>query len=166
MTRPWPSRYLVPECMIRSAPSLATGRCSAGVAKAVVHRQQSAGVVGNIGQRLGCHTHRSAGWWASRQTAAGCWAARLRATAATSVCDTKVDFAHQTWPGRWPDELDGGAKHRLRAHHVVTGLEQAHAHHQDGRHAGCRGNGRLGAFQRSPAAAPNWSPSGCRSGHR
>ena len=32
MTRPWPSRYLVPEWMIRSAP-YSIGRCSAGVQK-------------------------------------------------------------------------------------------------------------------------------------
>ena len=32
MTRPWPSKYLVPECMMMSAP-MSMGRCNTGVAK-------------------------------------------------------------------------------------------------------------------------------------
>mgnify|MGYP006866086664 CR=1 FL=1 len=32
ITRPWPSKYLVPECTIKSAP-MAMGRCKIGVAK-------------------------------------------------------------------------------------------------------------------------------------
>ncbi|MCY1378309.1 hypothetical protein D9M69_659330 [compost metagenome] len=36
----------------------------------------------------------------------------------------------------------------MRAQHVVAGLEQAHAHHEDGRHARGGGDAGLGAFER------------------
>jgi len=45
-----------------------------------------------------------------------------------------------------PQQLDGRAEHRLRAHDVVARFEQREAHQQDGRHAGRRGDGAFRAL--------------------
>src|SRR5690606_9766372 len=89
MTRPCPSRYLVPECMTMSAPR-AIGRCNAGVAK-----------------QLSTHSKAPALWaiparaWMSHTSVSGLVGVSansnlvLGRTAAfhalASVCETKVD---------------------------------------------------------------------------
>ena len=48
-------------------------------------------------------------------------------------------------------QLDGGAKHRLRGNDVVARLEHGQTHQQDGRHARAGGNGALSALHRRQA---------------
>ena len=48
------------------------------------------------------------------------------------------------------NQRDGRAEHRARADHVVTRLEQAHAHHEDGAHAGRCAYARLRCLQARP----------------
>jgi hypothetical protein len=88
ITRPWPSRYLVPECMTRSAPNF-TGRCSAGLQKqlstassappacaiSASARMSQTSVSGLVG--VSANSSRVFGRIAARHSA-------------TSVCETKL----------------------------------------------------------------------------
>ena len=47
------------------------------------------------------------------------------------------------------EQVQCRAEYRTRAHHMVASLEQAHAHHEGGAHAGRRADGGLSAFERS-----------------
>ena len=89
ITRPWPSRYLVPECMMMSAPN-STGRCRAGVAKQL-----------SSASRAPALWAISASAWMSHTSVRGLVGVSANSSrvllriaacqAAVSVCDTKVD---------------------------------------------------------------------------
>jgi hypothetical protein len=89
ITRPWPSRNLVPECMTMSAPSV-TGRCSAGVAKQLSTHSSAPALCAMSASAAMSQTSVSGlvGVSANSSLVLGRTAARQ---ASTSVCDTLVD---------------------------------------------------------------------------
>ena len=88
ITRPCPSRYLVPECMTMSAPS-AAGFCSTGVAKALSTASSAPASCAMAASAAMSHTSVSGlvGVSANSSFVFGLTAARH---SATSVCETKV----------------------------------------------------------------------------
>jgi hypothetical protein len=114
ITRPWPSRYLVPECITMSAPMCIgplqrwawQSSCPRpSSAPALCAKSASACDVADLGQRVG-------GRLGKQQPGVGRMAASRQA--ARSVCETKVDCT----PKRGQigaDELDGRAEHGARA---------------------------------------------------
>ena len=164
ITRPWPSRYLVPEWMTRSAPNF-DRPLQRRRAEAVVDRQQRAGAVRDVRQRrdvahVGQRIGRRLGEQQLRVRAAS-----PRATAPTSVCETKV-VCTPNLPNSLPIRLQRRAEHRARAHHVVAGLEQAHAQQQDRAHAAGRADRRFGAFERGQPLLESWPPWDCECASR
>ena len=145
ITRPCPSRYLVPACITRSAPS-ASGRCSAGEQK-VLSTVSSA--------PASCAMSASAAM--SQTSVSG-----LVGVSANSSFVRRPDrgapfgqigLRHEAGVDAELGELlgeqaDRRAEHRARAHHVVAGLQQAHHQQQDRAHAGGGGHGGLGTFHR------------------
>ena len=89
ITRPWPSRYLVPECITMSAPS-AIGCCSAGEQKQLSTASQAPAACAISASAAMSHTSVSGlvGDSANSSLVFGRTASRH---CATSVCDTKVD---------------------------------------------------------------------------
>ena len=89
MTRPWPSRYLVPECMMMSAPK-AMGSCKAGVAKQLSTHSKAPALWAMSAKARMSQTSVSGlvGVSANSSLVLGRMAA---CQAATSVCDTKLD---------------------------------------------------------------------------
>src|SRR5664280_123036 len=88
MTRPWPSRYFVPEWMTRSAP-YSIGRCNTGVQKQLSTASQALASWATCASARMSHTSVSGlvGDSAKSSLVFGLTAARQ---AATSVCETKV----------------------------------------------------------------------------
>ena len=117
--------------------------------KAVVHRQQRAGLMRNGRQRSNVTDFGQGigGRFGEQQPGVG---THGRLPGREVSLRNKGGFHAELGQVR-ADQLDRGAKHRLRAHDVVAGLEQGHAHHQDGRHARGGGDRSLGAFQRRQA---------------
>ena len=151
MTRPWPSRYLVPEWMTRSAPSV-TGRCSAGLQKQLSTASSAPPACAISASAAMSQTSVSGlvGVSANSSRVVGVIAARH---AAGSVCDTKLVLDAEL--REVLEQLDRRAEHALRAHHVVAGLQQAQDQHQDRRHAArrCR------CSRPCPPAPPGGAPS-------
>ena len=89
ITRPWPSRYLVPECTIKSAP-MAMGRCKIGVAKQLSTTSNALPAWAMSASALMSHTSVKGlvGVSANNNRVLGRMAA---CHSATWVCDTKVD---------------------------------------------------------------------------
>src|SRR3989344_2681569 len=87
-TRPWPSRYLVPEWMMRSAPR-STGFCSAGVQKqlSTASRAPAACAISASAAMSQTSVSGLLGVSAKKSLVLGLTAERQ---APTSVCDTKV----------------------------------------------------------------------------
>ena len=88
ITRPWPSRYLVPECMTRSAP-ISAGRCMAGVQKQLSTASNAPALCAKLASAAMSHTSVSGlvGVSANSSLVLGRSAA---VHSATSVCDTNV----------------------------------------------------------------------------
>ena len=88
MTRPCPSRYLVPLCMMMSAP-IVTGRCSAGLQKQLSTASNAPALCAMSASARMSQTSVSGlvGLSANSSLVLGCTAAFH---AATSVCGTKV----------------------------------------------------------------------------
>ena len=112
--------------------------------KAVVQRQQGAGVVGNIGQSLDVtHLGERVGGCLGKQQPG---VAAHRGLPGGSVGLRHKGGFHAKAGQVGANEPDGGAKHRARAHDVITRLEQGQTHHQNGGHARGGANGGLGAL--------------------
>ena len=146
-------RYLVPECITMSAPS-AMGRCNSGVAKQLstassapaLWAMSASADVAHLGQRVG-------GRFGEQQFGVG---AHRSTSTSTSVCEQNVVSTPKR-ANSLANQLDRGAEHGARQHHVVARLEQADDHHQhDGRHAAGRGDAGLGCLPARPGAARSW----------
>ncbi len=87
-TRPWPSRYLVPECTTTSAPK-SMGRCKAGVQKQLSTANTAPAARATSANAAMSHTSVNGlvGVSANNSRVLGCTASRQ---ACTSVCGTKV----------------------------------------------------------------------------
>ena len=88
MTRPCPSRYLVPEWMIRSAP-YSTGRCSAGVQKQLSTASSAPASRAIAESARMSHTSVS-GLVGDSANSSFVFGLTAACQAATSVCETKV----------------------------------------------------------------------------
>ena len=116
--------------------------------KAVVHGEQCAGIVGDVGNAR-----------MSQISASGLVGVR-RTKAVVFGLDGGFPFARHPFGRqrnyRTPnlrelgaDQLDGRAEHRARAHHMVARFQQAHAQKEDGAHAAGGGDGSI----RMPSSA-------------
>ena len=117
----------------------------AGRGKAVVHGKQRAGVVRQIGQGLDvAHLGQRVGRRLDKeQTRVGA----QRSAPGTQIGLRDKSGFHAKLGQIGTDQLDRRAEHGTRTQHMVTGLQQAHAHHQNGRHTRGGADGGLRAFQ-------------------
>ena len=148
MTRPCPSRYLVPEWMTRSAPSSA-GRCNAGEQKQLSTASSAPAPCASSASAAMSHTSVSGlvGVSAnSRRVFGPQRRAPFRQVGLRHEAGLDAELAELL-----AEQIERGAEHRARADHMVARLQQAHAHHQDRAHAAGRADGRLGAFERRQA---------------
>ncbi len=88
ITRPWPSRYLVPEWMTRSAP-YSIGRCSAGEQKQLSTASQAPPFFAIADKAAMSHTSVS-GLVGDSANSSRVFGLIARCHSATSVCETKV----------------------------------------------------------------------------
>ena len=118
-------------------------------AEAVVDRQQRAGGMGDVGQGgdvadIGQRVGRRLG---EQQ-------ARLRPHRGAPFGDVGLrdeGRLHAELAELLAEQVERRAEDGARADDVVAGLQQAHAHHEDRRHAGGGADGGFGAFERGQA---------------
>ena len=140
-TRPCPSRYLVPECTMRSAPS--PPALQGGVQKQLSTASKApwacaisakAAMSHTLGQRVG-------GRFGKQQLGVG-----PNGIAPLLHIGLRYERGLNAKLAKLGGQQgDGGAKHALRAHDVIARLQQAHDQQQNGAHATGCGNGRFGA---------------------
>ena len=115
MTRPWPSRYLVPECMTMSAP-MAIGSCRLGVAKQLSTANSAPALCAKSARAWISHTSvsglvgvstkskRVLGRSASRQAPRSVWGTKVdctpnfaRSEPMSLIVEPNMDWEHNTW---------------------------------------------------------------------
>jgi hypothetical protein len=144
----------------QSAPNF-TGCCRAGEQKQLSTASSAPGR-GQCRPAPRCRTPRSAGWWASRRTAAWCWAAAPHATRQVGLRDEGGLDAEL---GELLQQLDGGAEHLASTPH---GRPPSAAPITSSRMAPCRWPWRCSRLVPSSAASRRsiivtWGwRSGCR----
>ena len=157
MTRPWPSRYLVPEWMTKSAP-YSIGRCSAGEQKQLSTASQAPARARSQPARR-CRRPRSAGWSAISANSSFVFGR----TAARQLADVGLRNKAVSTPNlanSRPNSITVEPNTLCEQIDVVAGLQQAHPEQQDRAHPARGRRCRPRCLRARPVAARTSSPSG------
>ena len=157
ITRPWPSRYLVPAVHDQVGAQLHR-RCSAGEQKQLSTASSAPAPCAMSASARMSQTSVS-GLVGVSANSSLVFGLQRRAPLGRRRSATRSWSRRRTCAKSW-QQLDGGAEHALRADHVVAGLQQAHDQQQDGRHAAGGGDAAARCLPAPPGGAPSSSPWG------